>query len=91
MSHIGRRKGIGSESSVLFILCSSLKQGASAKWWTLLHSRHHAKPNCVQKDPDVDMHPFLFTLGKKLSVEVSVCALAYQDLGSTPQRCAIKV
>lgn len=60
-------------SIVLFILCSSLKQGASAKWWTLLHSQHHAKPNCFQKDPDIDMHPFLFTLGKRLSVEVSVC------------------
>lgn len=57
---------------VLFMLCSSLEQGASAKWWTLLHSQHHAKPNCFHKDPDIDMHPFLFTLGKKFSVEVSV-------------------
>uniref|UniRef100_A0A8B9IYP3 Cytochrome b5 heme-binding domain-containing protein n=1 Tax=Amazona collaria TaxID=241587 RepID=A0A8B9IYP3_9PSIT len=54
-----------------FVMCHLI--GASAKWWTLLHSQHHAKPNCFQKDPDIDMHPFLFTLGKKLSVEVSVC------------------
>uniref|UniRef100_A0A8B9N4C3 Fatty acid desaturase domain-containing protein n=1 Tax=Accipiter nisus TaxID=211598 RepID=A0A8B9N4C3_9AVES len=67
-----------------FVMCHLL--GASAKWWTLLHSQHHAKPNCFQKDPDIDMHPFLFTLGKKLSVEVSVCAcaLTYQKLGRTP-------
>uniref|UniRef100_A0A8U8AYC5 Uncharacterized protein n=1 Tax=Geospiza parvula TaxID=87175 RepID=A0A8U8AYC5_GEOPR len=46
--------------------------GASAKWWTLLHSQHHAKPNCFHKDPDIDMHPFLFTLGKKFSVELGI-------------------
>uniref|UniRef100_A0A672TIC4 Cytochrome b5 heme-binding domain-containing protein n=1 Tax=Strigops habroptila TaxID=2489341 RepID=A0A672TIC4_STRHB len=48
------------------------RMGAAAKWWTLLHSQHHAKPNCFQKDPDIDMHPFLFTLGKKLSVELGI-------------------
>uniref|UniRef100_A0A663FBK4 Cytochrome b5 heme-binding domain-containing protein n=1 Tax=Aquila chrysaetos chrysaetos TaxID=223781 RepID=A0A663FBK4_AQUCH len=53
-----------------FVMCHLL--GASAKWWTLLHSQHHAKPNCFQKDPDIDMHPFLFTLGKKLSVELGM-------------------
>ncbi|NXB41888.1 FADS1 desaturase, partial [Leucopsar rothschildi] len=51
-----------------FVMCHLI--GASAKWWTLLHSQHHAKPNCFHKDPDIDMHPFLFTLGKKFSVEV---------------------
>uniref|UniRef100_A0A8B9S6A4 Fatty acid desaturase domain-containing protein n=1 Tax=Apteryx owenii TaxID=8824 RepID=A0A8B9S6A4_APTOW len=53
-----------------FVMCHLI--GASAKWWTLLHSQHHAKPNCFQKDPDIDMHPFLFTLGKKLSVELGI-------------------
>ncbi|KAM6204848.1 acyl-CoA (8-3)-desaturase-like [Sarcoramphus papa] len=53
-----------------FVMCHLI--GASAKWWTLLHSRHHAKPNCFQKDPDIDMHPFLFTLGKKFSVELGI-------------------
>ncbi|NXB19943.1 FADS1 desaturase, partial [Rhagologus leucostigma] len=51
-----------------FVMCHLI--GASAKWWTLLHSQHHSKPNCFHKDPDIDMHPFLFTLGKKFSVEV---------------------
>ncbi|NXR32140.1 FADS1 desaturase, partial [Zosterops hypoxanthus] len=53
-----------------FVMCHLI--GASAKWWTLLHSQHHAKPNCFHKDPDIDMHPFLFTLGKKLSVELGI-------------------
>uniref|UniRef100_A0A8D0H8Y8 Cytochrome b5 heme-binding domain-containing protein n=1 Tax=Sphenodon punctatus TaxID=8508 RepID=A0A8D0H8Y8_SPHPU len=52
-----------------FVMCHLI--GASAKWWTLLHSQHHAKPNCFSKDPDIDVHPFLFALGKKLAVEVS--------------------
>ncbi|NXJ08158.1 FADS1 desaturase, partial [Odontophorus gujanensis] len=53
-----------------FVMCHLI--GASAKWWTLLHSRHHSKPNCFRKDPDIDMHPFLFTLGKKFSVELGI-------------------
>lgn len=46
-------------------------QGAPASWWNHLHFQHHAKPNCFRKDPDINMHPFLFALGKVLSVEVS--------------------
>lgn len=36
-----------------------------------MHFQHHAKPNCFRKDPDINMHPFFFALGKILSVEVS--------------------
>lgn len=36
-----------------------------------MHFQHHAKPNCFRKDPDINMHPFFFALGKVLSVEVS--------------------
>uniref|UniRef100_A0A7M4EU55 Fatty acid desaturase 1-like n=1 Tax=Crocodylus porosus TaxID=8502 RepID=A0A7M4EU55_CROPO len=46
-------------------------QGGSTSWWKHLHNQHHAKPNCFRKDPDLNMHPLLFALGKKLSVEVS--------------------
>ncbi|KYO41648.1 hypothetical protein Y1Q_0006395 [Alligator mississippiensis] len=45
-------------------------QGGSASWWKHLHNQHHAKPNCFHKDPDLNMHPLLFALGKKLSVEL---------------------
>ncbi|XP_062821579.1 acyl-CoA (8-3)-desaturase [Anolis carolinensis] len=58
-----------------FVMCHLI--GASAKWWTLLHSQHHAKPNCFTKDPDTDIHPFLFTLGKSLSVELGTKKIKY--------------
>ncbi|XP_034979339.2 acyl-CoA (8-3)-desaturase [Zootoca vivipara] len=58
-----------------FVMCHLL--GASANWWTLLHSQHHAKPNCHSKDPDIDMHPALFALGKTLSVELGVKKTKY--------------
>ncbi|KAK7803011.1 hypothetical protein U0070_010571 [Myodes glareolus] len=34
------------------------------------HLKHHAKPNCFGKDPDIKMHPLFFALGKVLSVEL---------------------
>ncbi|KYO41647.1 acyl-CoA (8-3)-desaturase isoform X1 [Alligator mississippiensis] len=46
--------------------------GFSCSWWNHLHGQHHAKTNCFRKDPDVNLHPFLFTLGKKLSVELGM-------------------
>lgn len=46
-------------------------QGGPKSWWNHMHNQHHAKPNCFRKDPDLNMHPVLFTLGKTLSVEVS--------------------
>lgn len=46
-------------------------QGAPASWWNHMHFQHHAKPNCFRKDPDINMHPLFFALGKVLSVEVS--------------------
>lgn len=47
-------------------------QGMPASWWNHLHNQHHAKPNCFRKDPDLNMHPLLFSLGKPLSIEVSM-------------------
>ncbi|KAI2560360.1 FADS1 isoform 11, partial [Pan troglodytes] len=44
-------------------------KGAPASWWNHMHFQHHAKPNCFRKDPDINMHPFFFALGKILSVE----------------------
>ncbi|KYO41646.1 hypothetical protein Y1Q_0006393 [Alligator mississippiensis] len=53
-----------------FVMCHL--KGLSASWWTLHHSQHHAKPNCFNKDPDISMHPLVFALGKKLSVELGM-------------------
>jgi fatty acid desaturase len=43
-------------------------QGASSHWWNFRHFQHHAKPNKLKKDPDVDM-AYLFLLGDELPKE----------------------
>ncbi|CAH8449490.1 unnamed protein product [Dicrocoelium dendriticum] len=40
-----------------FVL-GSLK-GSSCHWWNHMHSQHHAKPNVIDKDPDVRLEPLL--------------------------------
>lgn len=57
-------------TSLRHSLLALFLQGAPASWWNHLHFQHHAKPNCFRKDPDVNMHPLFFALGKTLSVEV---------------------
>lgn len=39
---------------IFFTFCA-LSQGASANWWNHRHFQHHAKPNVITKDPDVNM------------------------------------
>lgn len=56
-------------------------QGLPASWWNHLHNQHHAKPNCFRKDPDLNMHPLLFSLGKTLSVEVGMELESLQHKG----------
>lgn len=55
-----------------------------------MHFQHHAKPNCFRKDPDINMHPFFFALGKILSVEVSrnVSGKVLEN-GSQPEQRAL--
>ncbi|XP_060119166.1 acyl-CoA (8-3)-desaturase-like [Heteronotia binoei] len=53
------------------ILMGAVK-GMAATWWNNLHFQHHAKPNCFRKDPDLNMHPIVFALGKKLSAELGM-------------------
>ncbi|KAH0621059.1 hypothetical protein JD844_022073 [Phrynosoma platyrhinos] len=48
----------------------TIAQGGPASQWNHMHNQHHAKPNCFRKDPDLNMHPLLFTLGKPLSMEL---------------------
>ncbi|KAL8170055.1 UNVERIFIED_CONTAM: hypothetical protein K2H54_062554 [Gekko kuhli] len=43
-------------------------KGASANWWNHRHFQHHAKPNILKKDPDVNML-HLFVLGDTQPVE----------------------
>ncbi|CAB1331802.1 unnamed protein product [Coregonus sp. 'balchen'] len=55
----------------LTLLCSLMlatSQGASANWWNHRHFQHHAKPNVLSKDPDINsLH--VFVLGDKQPVE----------------------
>uniref|UniRef100_A0A8C5TR75 Cytochrome b5 heme-binding domain-containing protein n=1 Tax=Malurus cyaneus samueli TaxID=2593467 RepID=A0A8C5TR75_9PASS len=55
---------------VLQIVVLTVLKGLPASWWNHLHNQHHAKPNCFRKDPDLNMHPLLFSLGRTLSVEL---------------------
>ncbi|XP_005531827.1 PREDICTED: fatty acid desaturase 1-like [Pseudopodoces humilis] len=55
---------------LLQIVVINMLKGLPASWWNHLHNQHHAKPNCFRKDPDLNMHPLLFSLGRTLSVEL---------------------
>uniref|UniRef100_A0A670HSN3 Cytochrome b5 heme-binding domain-containing protein n=1 Tax=Podarcis muralis TaxID=64176 RepID=A0A670HSN3_PODMU len=52
-------------------IVAGILKGGPPSWWNHMHNQHHAKPNCFRKDPDLNMHPLLFSLGKPLSEEVS--------------------
>ncbi|KAH8851942.1 Acyl-CoA 6-desaturase [Schistosoma japonicum] len=42
-----------------------LTKGASCHWWNHMHSQHHAKPNVIDKDPDVRLEP-VFVIGDNM-------------------------
>uniref|UniRef100_A0A3B5MZW2 acyl-CoA (8-3)-desaturase n=1 Tax=Xiphophorus couchianus TaxID=32473 RepID=A0A3B5MZW2_9TELE len=46
-------------------------KGAAASWWNHLHYNHHAKPNVLSKDPDVNMSG-IFVLGSVQPVEYGI-------------------
>ncbi|XP_038147223.1 acyl-CoA Delta-4 desaturase-like [Cyprinodon tularosa] len=46
-------------------------KGAAASWWNHLHFNHHAKPNVLSKDPDVNMSG-IFVLGSVQPVEYGI-------------------
>ncbi|KGL79988.1 Fatty acid desaturase 1, partial [Tinamus guttatus] len=62
------------------IVVINVMKGLPACWWNHLHNQHHAKPNCFRKDPDLNMHPLLFSLGKTLSMEVSIGMVSVHQL-----------
>jgi fatty acid desaturase len=45
-------------------------KGASTSWWKHLHNQHHAKPNVINKDPDVRLDA-LFVLGDEIPKRVA--------------------
>ena len=42
-------------------LCADLLIGLSYSWWIEKHNRHHANPNHVDRDPDIDAGGVVFT------------------------------
>uniref|UniRef100_A0A0B6ZNJ4 Cytochrome b5 heme-binding domain-containing protein n=1 Tax=Arion vulgaris TaxID=1028688 RepID=A0A0B6ZNJ4_9EUPU len=55
-------------SHIFHHLTVGFMKGASSHWWNFRHFQHHAKPNIVRKDPDIDI-AYLFLVGDKLPVE----------------------
>lgn len=45
-------------------------KGTSAHWWNHMHYQHHAKPNIIDKDPDVRIDQ-LFVVGEVMPIEVA--------------------
>lgn len=45
-------------------------KGASSSWWNHMHYQHHAKPNVINKDPDVRVD-VLFVVGDTMPVDVA--------------------
>jgi fatty acid desaturase len=46
------------------LLHGNLAIGLSYGWWVDKHNRHHAHPNQVDKDPDIDIGALAFTAGQ---------------------------
>ncbi|KAH0621060.1 hypothetical protein JD844_022074 [Phrynosoma platyrhinos] len=59
------------------LIVAGVLKGGPPSWWKHMHNQHHAKPNCFRKDPDLNMHPLLFSLGKTLSVEELAVVVFY--------------
>ncbi|GAB1607722.1 fatty acid desaturase 2-like isoform X1 [Argonauta hians] len=45
-------------------------KGASPAWWSHMHYQHHAKPNVLDKDPDIRIDK-CFVIGDTMSLEVA--------------------
>ncbi|KAH9523260.1 Acyl-CoA [Bulinus truncatus] len=55
-------------SHIFHHLTVGFMKGASSHWWNFRHFQHHAKPNIIKKDPDIQL-AYLFLIGDKLPVE----------------------
>nr|XP_054755277.1 acyl-CoA 6-desaturase-like [Lytechinus pictus] len=69
LGHLSCFKSSKWNHALHFIFMSTVK-GASAKWWNHMHYQHHAKPNVMNKDPDVRLEK-LFVVGEKMPVMVA--------------------
>ncbi|MGI8858225.1 MAG: fatty acid desaturase family protein [Thermomicrobiales bacterium] len=52
------------QNALVGIVCGNLLSGGSYRWWVKKHNRHHAHPNDVDRDPDMDLPLFALTTGQ---------------------------
>ena len=52
------------QNATVGIVCGDLLSGGSYRWWVKKHNRHHAHPNDVDRDPDMDLPLFALTTGQ---------------------------
>jgi fatty acid desaturase len=59
----GHRQGFQRrwQNALVGIVCGDLLSGGSYMWWVKKHNAHHAHPNHLDMDPDIDLPFFAFT------------------------------
>ncbi len=59
----GHRQGFQRrwQNALVGILCGDALSGGSYTWWVKKHNEHHAHPNHLDMDPDIDLPFFAFT------------------------------
>jgi fatty acid desaturase len=62
----------GRHNDLLGLLCADLLIGLSYSWWIDKHNRHHAHPNHVDRDPDIDGGGVAFTAAQARARRSSV-------------------
>nr|ARR97144.1 delta-5 fatty acid desaturase 2 protein [Haliotis discus discus] len=55
---------------LMHLFTMGVTKGASPQWWNHMHYQHHAKPNVMNKDPDVRVEE-LFVVGKVMPVQIA--------------------
>jgi fatty acid desaturase 2 (delta-6 desaturase) len=55
---------------VLHYFTVGIIKGASPLWWNHMHYQHHAKPNVMDKDPDVRIEA-LFVVGDHMPIQIA--------------------
>ncbi|KAL8603582.1 hypothetical protein ACOMHN_022534 [Nucella lapillus] len=70
LGHLSVFKNKGNMDHFLHYFTMGCLKGASPHWWNHMHYQHHAKPNVMDKDPDVRVEK-LFVIGKQMPVMIA--------------------
>ncbi|BFZ15351.1 hypothetical protein BsWGS_18390 [Bradybaena similaris] len=68
--HLSVFRGHPKLDHLLHFLTMGVIKGASPSWWNHMHYQHHAKPNVMDKDPDVRIEA-LFVVGDNMPVQIA--------------------